>query len=211
MSAARDSVTVRVPGSTSNCGAGFDTLGLALTIYNHVTLTLRVNETDETDRTDGTGGVRVEPEQASDARATDLVTAAAIGFFRESHIPPRGFRFCIKGDVPPARGLGSSATILVGVLAGLDALHGTRWSREQLAALGTAIEGNPENVCAGIFGGFTVSRCAPTAADYCNTIRVAVPAELRLVVVSPTMEMHTKESRGVLPATLPFGDAARSV
>jgi homoserine kinase len=100
---------------------------------------------------------------------------------------------------------------LVGVLAGLDALHGANWSRHQLAAVGTRIEGNPENVCAGIFGGFTVTRCAPTAADYSDTIRVAGPAELVFVVASPAIEMGTKESRGVLPATLPFGDAARSV
>jgi homoserine kinase len=199
MSAARESVTVRVPGSTSNCGAGFDTLGLALTIYNRVTLT----------RTRGVAAP--QPERPSDARATELVALAAERFFAAAGIAPHRFRFRIEGEVPPARGLGSSATILVGVLAGLDELHGTKWSAEQLAALGTAIEGNPENICAGIFGGFTVTRCAPTAADYRDTIRAAVPPEIVFVVASPAIEMKTTESRGVLPATLPLADAARSV
>ena len=208
MSGVGESVTVQVPGSTSNCGAGFDTLGLALTIYNRVTLTLLGNGTNEPGRT---GAAMVEPERATDARGTDLVRSATAVFFRTTKIAPRGVRFRIEGDVPPARGLGSSATILLGVLAGLDALHDTRWPRERLAALGTEIEGNPENICAGIFGGFTVSRCSPTPAEYCDTIRVPVSAELRFVVASPALEMSTKESRGVLPATLPFADAARSV
>lgn len=217
MSLGRDSVTIRVPGSTSNCGAGFDTLGLALTIYNRVTLT-RI----EVSPAGGRAASSTEPmhpltgpayiaERADDERAQDLVTMAAAEFFRAAKITPHGFRFRIEGDIPPARGLGSSATILVGVLAGLDALHETRWTREQLAKLGTAIEGNPENICAGTFGGFTVSRCAPTSADYRDTIRVAVPAELAFVVASPALEMRTKDSRGVLPEMLPFADAARSV
>jgi len=201
MKSGGDSVTACVPGSTSNCGAGFDTLGLALSIYNRVTLT----------RTGEVNALSPQPDRPSDAQAQELVDAAAAKFFRVAKITPHGFRFRIAGDVPPARGLGSSATVLVGVLAGLDALHGTDWSPHQLAELGTAIEGNPENVCAGIFGGFTVSRCAPTAADYRDTIRVAVPAELVFVVASPALEVRTKESRGVLPATLPFSDAAHSV
>ncbi len=204
MKSGGDSVTVRVPGSTSNCGAGFDTLGLALTIYNRVTLT-RAPEAEPA------GGRACIADRVSDERAQELVAAAATEFFRTAKMAPQAFRFRIEGDVPPARGLGSSATILVGVLAGLDALHGTHWSRERLAAVGTAIEGNPENICAGIFGGFTVSRCAPTAADYRDTIRVAVPADVMFVVASPAFEMRTKESRGVLPPTLPFADAARSV
>src|SRR5207302_9320527 len=105
MSVVRDSVTVRVPGSTSNCGAGFDTLGLALTLYNRVTLTR------------GAGAI-AQPARASDARASELVTAAAAAFFRAANCAPVGFRFRIEGDVPPARGLGSSATSIVGVLAG---------------------------------------------------------------------------------------------
>lgn len=198
MNVGRDSVTVRVPGSTSNCGAGFDTLGLALQLYNRVTLTRAA-------------GAVAQPERPSDARAGGLATAAAAKFFDATGVRPEGFRFHIEGDVPLARGLGSSATILVGVLAGLDALHKMKLSPHRIAELGTALEGNPENICAGVFGGFTVSRCDPTTGAYRDTIRVAVPAELKFVVASPTLEMPTKESRGVLPKMLPFIDAAKSV
>ena len=64
MNPASDTVTVRVPGSTSNCGAGFDTLGLALTVYNRVTLT----------RAAGTDPL---PASAADARATTMVSDTA--------------------------------------------------------------------------------------------------------------------------------------
>jgi homoserine kinase len=198
MSGRRESVTVCVPGSTSNCGAGFDTLGLALQLYNRVTLTRAA-------------GATAQPERPADARASDLVAAAAAQFYHATGARAEGFRFRIEGDVPTARGLGSSATILVGVLAGLDALLETKLSPHRLAELGTALEGNPENICAGIFGGFTISRTDPTTGTYRGTIRVAVPTELKFVVASPALEMATKESRGVLPKTLPFADAARSV
>ena len=198
MSADRDSVTVRVPGSTSNCGAGFDTLGLALTLYNRVTLTRAA-------------GAIAQPGGPGAARATDLVATAAAAFFGAVTLAPAGFDFRIEGEVPPARGLGSSATIVLGVLAALDALHHTKLPRHRLAELGTALEGNPENICAGLFGGFTVSRCDPATGAYLDTIRVAVPAELKFVVASPDAEMPTKESRGVLPKTLPYFEAAKSV
>lgn len=238
MSAARDTVTVRVPGSTSNCGAGFDTLGLALTVYNQITLR-RVPGSGEAHGDKGTAandgaepgaganspaagpaGTWAQPESANDRRALDLVNEAAAGFFRATAGSTAGpapvagsfsFTYHISGEVPPARGLGSSATIITGVLAGLDALHGTGLSRQRLAAIATALEGNPDNVSPSLLGGFTVSRCAPGSSDYVDTIRLAVPAELAFVVASPAVELITKESRGALPSTLPHRDAARSV
>ena len=113
--------------------------------------------------------------------------------------------------MPPARGLGSSVTVIAGVLAGLDALHGTGWTRHQLVAAATVLEGHPDNASAGVLGGFTVSRCDPATGAYLDTVRIDVPAELAFVVVSPEVELLTKESRAVLPATLPYFDAVRSI
>lgn len=200
MSPARDTVTVRVPGSTSNCGAGFDTLGLALTIYNRITLTRRA------------GAQPVpEAERPADARAQEMVEATAAAFFQATKRAPAGFRYRIEGEVPPARGLGSSVTVIAGILAGLDALHGTGLSRHKLVEIATALEGHPDNASAGVLGGFTVSRCTPNGGDYVDTIRIRVPAELAFVVASPSVEMLTKESRGVLPSSLPYFDAVRSI
>jgi len=194
----RDTVTIRVPGSTSNCGAGFDSLGLALNVYNRVTLT----------RAAGSGP---QPETPADARARDMVAGTAAEFFASTRRTPVGFRYHIAGDVPPARGLGSSVTVIAGVLAGLDALLETGLDRAKLTALATKLEGHPDNASAGVLGGFTVSRCDPASGAFLDTIRIPVPADIEFVVVSPSIELLTKESRGALPATLPYFDAVRSI
>jgi homoserine kinase len=192
------SVTVRVPGSTSNCGAGFDTLGLALSVYNRVTLTR-------------SPGVGLRPERTADARAADMVAQTTSTFLAATGLAPEGFSFRIDGEVPPARGLGSSVTVIAGVLAGLNVLRGAGLSRERLVALATELEGHPDNASAGILGGFCVSRCDPRTGAYLDTIRVVIPSDLVFVVVSPESEMLTKAARGVLPASLPYFDAVRSI
>jgi homoserine kinase len=198
MNARRESVVVRVPASTSNCGSGFDTLGLALQLYNRVTLT----------RAPGEAPVAERP---SDARAHAMVEEAAAAFARATGSRREGFRYRIEGDVPPARGLGSSVTVAAGVLAGLDALLGSPIGRRGLVGLVSAIEGHPDNAAAGILGGFCVSRSDPATGAYVDTQRFEVPAGVAFVVVSPSVELETKESRGALPATLPFFDAVRSI
>ena len=198
MSPTRETVTVRVPGSTSNCGAGFDTLGLALSIYNRVTVSRAA-------------GTTAQPERPADGRAQAMVAETAAMFFRTAGLAPAGFRYRIEGDVPAARGLGSSVTVIAGVLAGLDALHGSGWSRHKLVEVATMLEGHPDNASAGILGGFCVARCEPVSGAYLDTVRIPVPADLAFVVASPSTELLTKESRGVLPATLPYFDAVKSI
>jgi len=191
-------VTVRVPGSTSNCGAGFDTLGLALQVYNSISLTPRE-----------TGTVRGSRE--SDVRAESLVTAAVNEFAIWTKTEPQGVEFQIDADVPPARGLGSSVTILAGVVAGLNRWSDDVLSRHDMVRLVTKLEGHPDNAMAGVLGGFCVGRCGESAAEYIDAVRVEIPASLKFVVVSPAFEISTKSSRGVLPSQITHPDAVRSV
>jgi len=195
---ARDSVTIRVPGSTSNCGAGFDTLGLALNIYNDV-------------RLERIEGVAARPETTGDARAQAMVEATAAALFRHIGRPAFGFSYQITGDVPPARGLGSSVTVRAGVIAGLAALSGVTLSRHEVVALVTALEGHPDNAAAGVLGGFCVARSDPATGAYLDTVRFEVSPELVFVVASPSVEVLTEHARGVLPASLPYFDAVKSI
>ena len=198
MTQPNSSVTVRVPGSTSNCGAGFDTLGLALQVHNRVRL---VRESGGSPR----------PALSGDGRAQAMVETTTAAFFAAARIRPFGFSYQISGDVPPARGLGSSVTVIGGVLGGLNVLSGVALSRHQLVAIATAIEGHPDNAAAGILGGFCIARCDAATGAYVDTVRVELPPELAFVATSPDVEMLTKESRGVLPATLPYFDAVKSI
>lgn len=192
-------VTVRVPGSTSNCGAGFDTLGLALRIYNEVTVARSPR------------GV-LAPADGGSAKARAMMrqviatwerhTGGKLGF---------GLSFRIEGDVPMARGLGSSVTVLAGAMAALNELTGAGLSKHDLVGLVAEIEGHPDNAAAGVLGGFCVARSDPGTGAYVDSVRLEVPADLRFVVCSPTLTMLTKESRGVLPDTLPYFDAVKSI
>ncbi len=192
------SVTVRVPGSTSNCGAGFDTLGLALRIYNRVELTRLSTPA-------------IEASRPGDARGQKMVEVAAAAFFATARLAPFGFRFQINGDVPPARGLGSSMTVIGGILAGLNALSGAGLSPHQLVEIATALEGHPDNASAALLGGFCVARCDPADNRYLGVIRIFIPDDLVFVVASPSVEVVTKESRGALPDELPYFDAVKSI
>lgn len=198
-------VTVRVPGSTSNCGAGFDSLGLALSVYNRVTLRR------ETAAEAPAGGWAPRPEREGDGRAQAMITEAAAAFGTLARVAGFGFSYRIEGEVPPARGLGSSITVIGGVLAGLNVLCGSPLDREQLVAIATHLEGHPDNAAAGLLGGFCVARCDPAKNDYLGTVRITLPNTLRFVVTSPSVELLTKESRGVLPAQLPYFDAVKSI
>ena len=191
-------VTVRVPGSTSNCGAGFDTLGLALTIYNNVTLT----------RGDWRGA---RAATDADAAGLNMADEAAQLFFVRAGVEEFGFTLKIDGDVPMSRGLGSSVTLRAGVVAALNDLSGAGLTRDDLCSLVTQLEGHPDNATPAVLGGFCVARCHPHTGELLGVLRKPIGRDLTFVVVSPDQELETKKARGILPKELPYFDAIKSV
>ncbi|MBL9215446.1 MAG: homoserine kinase [Opitutaceae bacterium] len=191
-------VTIRVPGSTSNLGAGFDTLGLALTIYNQVTLT----------RGDWRGA-RAATQR--DAAGLDMADEAARLFFVRADVEEFGFELAITGDVPISRGLGSSVALRAGVVAGLNELAGARLSKDDLCALVTQLEGHPDNATPAVIGGFCVARSDPHTGELLGVLRRPIGRELCFVVVSPDQELETRKARGILPKEIPYFDAIKSV
>jgi len=191
-------VTVRVPGSTSNCGAGFDTLGLALSLYNHVTLA----------RGDWRGA-----RAATDAEIPGLEMAdeASRLFFVRTGVEEFGFELGITGDVPISRGLGSSVTLRAGVVAGLNVLAGAKLTKDDLCALVTQLEGHPDNATPAVIGGFCVARSDPHTGELLGVLRQPIGRDLCFVVVAPDQELETKKARGILPKELPYFDAIKSV
>jgi len=192
------SVTVRVPGSTSNLGAGFDTLGMAVTLYNDVTL----QRTAEP-------GVRAAVADATDG--VDMASEAAAWFFARAGVPEFGFTFAVKGDVPMSRGLGSSVTLRAGIVAGLNELSAAGLDKYDLAELVTKLEGHPDNATPAVLGGFCVGRTDPNRGVLTGVVRRAIGKELVFVVVSPSQELETKKARGILPKEIPYFDAVRSI
>lgn len=179
--------TVRVPGTTSNLGPGFDTLGLALSLHNDITVTRQ----DQPD-------VRITSSIPEDARggATAMLTEAAGRFFSAVQQSPFGFDISITGDVPLARGLGSSVTARLGCMAALNRMAGMPLSRSSLLDLAAELEGHPDNAAPAIFGGFTV------AGMVSGTVRChhfPVTRELRFVTLIPDFEISTPAARKLVP------------
>lgn len=176
-----NSVTFRVPATTANLGPGFDCLGVALGIANRVTV-----------------------QRAEGIRHPAIAEAAAALFFKTAEIEPLGFAWHIEGDVPCSRGLGSSVTVRLGLLHGLNALSGAKLDATRLYELCAALEGHPDNAAPGAFGGFTVAR------EGMETMRCEVDPALKFVLLIPDFEVATPDARKVLPGDIPRKGAVMS-
>lgn len=192
-------VRVRVPATSANLGPGFDALGLALALYNEVTL----------EEAEGVS-VRIEGEGAGrlETGADNVVARGARLAFEAAGRPLRGLRLSCVNRIPTSRGLGSSAAAWVGGLVGANALLGCPLDDDDVLALAARAEGHPDNVAAAIFGGLTVS-CG--AGERVIAVPLPVPRELRWVVLVPEIEASTREARAVLPPSVPRLDAVFNV
>lgn len=194
------SVAVRMPASTSNCGPGFDTLGIALNLYGTVTLQKGESEI---------AYVGNDPNFPSGA--TDLVKEVVDLFCKECNIEPAGYGYSIDSIVPIARGLGSSVILRGGILAGLNAIHQTGLSRNDIVRLVGSLEGHPDNASASILGGFTVARFCSESKTYLGTQKFEVDPSLLFVVIAPDLEIKTDDSRSSLPTEIEFSKVVSSL
>jgi homoserine kinase len=188
------SASVRIPGTTANLGSGFDTLGLAVALYNRATVRRR------SDR-----HVEITSPIAEDARAGALamLEEAAAAFFKKTRAPRFGVDLHLAGEVPIARGLGSSVTARLGCVAGLNALAGSPLNRQGLLEVVAALEGHPDNAAPAVFGGFTA---AGFVGSEVRCIRVPLPSRIRLVTLIPDFEVSTPEARKRVPQTFSKAD-----
>ena len=192
---------VRVPASTSNCGPGFDTLGLAFDLYNEVTLQKL-----------GNSEIRyVGKDQRVQGREVAMVSEVAEKFFAAAGVDSFGFTFDIEGEVPAARGLGSSVTVRAGIIGGLNAIAGFPLDKHEIARIITALEGHPDNAVAAVFGGFCVARTDPKNGRFVDLVKIDVPDDLLFAVVSPDLEIKTDDSRKTLPEELAFSEVVKSL
>lgn len=192
-----DSVTVTVPCSTSNLGSGFDTLGLALSLYTRVTLF----------RT-GRSGVELSRDAGSIDGAQKVCTEAANEFFAFTGCRPFGISVSISRDVPVARGLGFSATVRAGIIAGLGALTSVRFWPGDLLRLVTKLEGHPDNASPALLGGFTVSGLVDGAT---RCLQFDVDYALQAVTLIPNFQVRTEQARELIPKHFTKADAAHAL
>ncbi|ERN41873.1 homoserine kinase [Rubidibacter lacunae KORDI 51-2] len=188
-----------VPATTANLGPGFDCLGVALQLYNKFLFAPASK----------TSICAIGPE--ADRVATDernLLYRAYRRYFDELgwETPPIAIE--IRMGVPLARGLGSSATAIVGGLVAADRIAGSQLKSDELADMATAIEGHPDNVVPALFGG-----CCLSASDDTGTTTCQLPWHDTIVpvVAIPDFELSTAAARAVLPDEFSRADAVFNV
>lgn len=193
------SIRIRVPGTSANCGPGFDTLGLACTIYNELELTLKEEPGLEFFMT-GEGAENIPRDERN-------IVWRSVRYLLERANALEQFRGGIirmKNEVPLSRGLGSSATAIVAGLKAANVLVGNRFNRRELLQFATRIEGHPDNVAPAIYGGFTVNIMERGRAQCFSFLP---KLRMKMVAAVPDFPLPTRTAREVLPEEVSRKDA----
>ena len=197
------SVTVRVPATTANLGPGFDTLGLALSLYDELTVTVR-DIPGATVEVIGVGEGEVPTDESN------LVVRAIAYTFAACSQPLPGLHLVARNNIPHGRGLGSSgAAIVSGIMAAKGLLDGiVDLDAGALLALATALEGHPDNVAPALFGGLTIAWTTDAGPQHKKLI---VHRGVSPLIAVPESTMSTELARSLRPASVPHEDAIFNV
>lgn len=185
-------IRVTVPATSANLGIGYDTLGMAVSLYSHFTF-------DTATKLTITGC----PEEFQNAN--NMVYVAFEQALERWGVEPFPIAIDIQTEIPVARGLGSSSTCVVAGIMGAAALTGHTVTREELVALATQLEGHPDNVAPAILGAAVCSFTPEGSLPRC--LRYNVSDRLRFITVIPPYEVHTSEARKVVPQEVPLSTA----
>ena len=193
-------VRVSVPATSANLGPGFDSLGLALDLRDHLEGEVLPAGLDVTVGGEGAGEVPLDESH--------LVVRAMRVAFEACGVSPSGLRLTCTNVIPHGRGLGSSSAAIVGGLALARALvvdGSSLLDDDRIFELAATLEGHPDNVAPALFGGLVI--CGHEDGDF---YAVASPVDPRIgvVVFIPAESVPTAVTRGLLPTQVPHGDAA---
>ena len=197
-------VTVKVPATTANLGPGFDTLGLALSVYDELEFTARA-EPGATIRVEGVGADGGVPTDES-----SLVVRAVKHTFEKYGQQMPGLDVVARNAIPHGRGMGSSgAAIVAGVMAAKGLLEGiVDIDAEGLLTRATELEGHPDNVAPALFGGLTIAWMTDEGPAH---KKLLVHRGVSPVVFVPDFTMSTSVARSLQPHTVPREDAVFNV
>ena len=192
-------VSVSVPATSANLGPGYDALGLALEIRDHVTAQF----TDDnliTVVVTGEGAGKLPTD------ATHLVAKTIIDACKAFGTEVSGLRVECKNAIPQGRGLGSSAGAIVAGLVLASELTYARASEDELLQMANAIEGHPDNVAACLLGAMTIAWLEDDGKA--NSVSMNVHPDVSPVLGIPETELDTHKARGLIPESIPHVDAA---
>ena len=194
-------IRVKVPATTANMGPGYDVLGMALSQYS----TFQCQEDDKISLS--IKGLESEKLVNQDHEA-NLVVRSMNHLFKYVDKYPKGYKLEIINDIPLARGMGSSASAIVGGLLVANYLVGANLDQDEILKLATQIEGHPDNVAPALMGNIVLSTKAPDDQVIYHSIKPF--DDLTCVLFIPDYEVSTSMSRAVLPQSISMADAVHT-
>lgn len=192
-------ITVRVPASSANMGAGFDSLGVALGLYN----TMKIEEIES--------GLEISSLNATDYIPSDeknLIYRSMMIVFDELGYKPSGLKIVQNSEIPVTRGLGSSSACIIGGMLAANVIAGRKLKYDEILNLALRIEGHPDNLAPALYGGFCTSLIDGERAV---TNSIKLDSKIKFAAMVPSFFVPTKKSRRALPENVSHKDAAFNI
>lgn len=190
-------IKVRVPATSANMGPGFDSLGVALNLYN----IFGFRETEQ--------GVSFNGFPEEFCNEDNIIYQAMLKCFDKAGYKPNGIEIStLKQDIPVSRGLGSSSSCIVGGLVGANEILGQKFSRDEILQMAVEIEGHPDNVAPAVFGNMII---AVTEDEKVYHQKINVSERISFVSIIPNFRLSTSEAREVLPKEITLKDGIYNV
>ena len=190
--------TVRVPATIANMGPGFDSFGLAVSLYNR--FTFNIAEPGQVDSlTFAASGNADLNALAGESASENIILLAMDRLYAQAGQPRPAIQVDIQADIPVTRGLGSSSTAIVAGLLAANHFLGEPFESGILLEHAIAMEGHPDNVAPALLGGAVLY-------DTC-AYPLPWPVEWRIITLSPSYPVRTDEARRILPQQFSMSDA----
>lgn len=199
--------TVKVPASTANLGPGFDTLGLALGLYDYVTAEVIESGLEVEVTGEGEGEVPLDERH--------LVVRALRATLKEADVTVSGLRVSCTNSIPQSRGLGSSAAAATAGVAAGNGLAGFTLDDQAQVQIASTFEGHPDNAGASVLGAGVVSWTNTpidgVSAPAYHARRIDVHPDIKATAFIPDFHASTEAIRRVLPSDISHVDARFNV
>ncbi|MBW6409187.1 homoserine kinase [Clostridium weizhouense] len=190
-------IKVRVPATSANMGPGFDSLGIALNLYNEF-------EFREIDK-----GLKFNGIPKEFCNENNIIYQAMNYCFKKARYIFKGIEITVlKQDIPISRGLGSSSSCIVAGLVGANEIIGKKFSEDELLQMAVELEGHPDNVAPALFGGMVVAIMENDKTVY---NKIEIEEQIKFITIIPNFRLSTEEARKVLPNQISREDAIYNI
>lgn len=190
---------VKVPATSANIGAGFDVMGMALSVYN----VFEVEEIKENSE------IIFEGFELEYSNRDNIFYKSMILLLDKYKYKYNGFKITLKeNNIPIARGLGSSSSCIVGGLIAANKIMKNKITKEELVKIATDIEGHPDNVSPAILGGLVVTVVEDDKLYY---NKVDISEDIVFSCYIPNFKVSTEEARKILPKKIKLSDGIYNV